>query len=303
MPCQEYFVLPTIVFAQFAGTSLWFAPNAVVSQIEGFGDTQVATLVSCVQIGFILGTLSLTYFAATDRIIPAILFTVMALVGATLNFICVFSKSFIIWAILRLLVGICLAGVYPVGMKIAAMEYPNGLGARLGVLVGALTLGTAFPWFVKGIGDGEKELPVVTTLASVSILAVVGAISMAVIMIPRQIGNGGGCAVWNKKSTQGSSTSSSIQRKGSTPDTDVENREIDEEGADENDTTNYDPNSSLDEGNPTNSAPLTGIDAFKALTSDSRYRASALGYFGHMWELCKLKIDTRLQYFDIGDSC
>ena len=272
-----------------------------MTQIDTFGDTQVATLVSCVQIGFILGTLGLTYFAATDRILPALLFTIMALLGATCNFICVFSKSFLVWAILRLLVGMCLAGVYPVGMKIAAMEYPNGLGARLGVLVGALTLGTAFPWFVKGIGDGEKELPVVTTLASVSILAVVGAISMALVMIPRQIGNGRGCAVWNKKTTQGSNISTSLQRKGPTPETDDEKRDIDKEEVDkEKDATN-DPKSSLEEGKTTtNSAPLTGIDAFKALTSDSRYRASALGYFGHMWELCKFKFDAQdLQFLDM----
>ena len=288
---QDYLVLPTIVFAQFAGTSLWFAPNAVVSQIDGFGDTQVATLVSCVQIGFIVGTLLSTYFAITDRVIPSILFVAMTLVGAILNFICVFSENFVIWAILRLFVGICLASVYPVGMKIAAMEYPNGLGARLGILVGALTLGTAFPWLVKGVGssggttndDGtdeteQKQLPVATTLASVSILAAAGAACMAIVMIPRQRRR--------KETSSETIPATKAQHVVSTNDDDEEVAEVAEQSIFDNQREKS--NVAAEEQNDaavvsTEQQQLTGIDAFKALTSDSRFRASALGYFGHMF--------------------
>ena len=80
-----------------------------------------------------------------------------------------------------------MAGVYPVGMKIAAKEYPKGLGARLGVLVGALTLGTAFPWLVRGLGS---SMPYQVTIVAVSILACSGAVLMYLVMIPRHGGPG-----------------------------------------------------------------------------------------------------------------
>ncbi|KAJ1492064.1 hypothetical protein T484DRAFT_1772585 [Baffinella frigidus] len=73
-------VLPTIVFAQFAGTSLWFAPNAVVAQIEGFGGSELSILTSLVQVGFVAGTFLLSVFGVTDRVSAPILFGVMSLI-------------------------------------------------------------------------------------------------------------------------------------------------------------------------------------------------------------------------------
>jgi hypothetical protein len=75
----------------------------------------------------------------------------------------VITTNFYALAIIRFFVGLCLAGVYLVGMNIAVMEYSSGLGARLGVLVGALTVGTAFPWLLRGVSD-EKCLPLEVTL-------------------------------------------------------------------------------------------------------------------------------------------
>ena len=181
-----------------------FAPNAVITQV-GFDPDQVSILTSCVQAGFIFGTLTFTYFTITDRFSPPALFAIMAWSGAILNAICITSSSFEIWATLRFCVGFTLAGIYPVGMKIAAQEYiEQGLGARLGVLVGALTLGTAFPWLVRGVGDSssssssatpssDTSLPFEATIGIVSILASVGGALMALVMIPRQGGPGAVC--------------------------------------------------------------------------------------------------------------
>ena len=271
---QDYLVLPTIVFAQFAGTSLWFAPNAVISQIDGFGERETAALVSCVQAGFILGTLGLTYSAATDRISPPLLFSIMTLIGAGLNVLCLATNNFIVWIIIRILVGICLAGVYPVGMKIAATEYPSGLGARLGVLVGALTLGTAFPWLVRGLGG--EELPVAATLASVSCLAVSGAILMGGVMIPRQGGPGSGwIRSFCKKPDDDVTKMTEDQVQSPTPTKEDSNDHV-ELGEASNHATEEDP------------VALTGFKALRAIFEDSRFRAAAFGYFGHMWELYAL---------------
>jgi MFS family permease len=326
MACLDWLVLPTIVFAQFAGTSLWFAPNAVVSQIDGFGEAEVSALVSCVQVGFILGTLTLTYFAATDRISPPVLFTAMTLVGAALNVVCVSTTNFAAWAVLRLLVGFCLAGVYPVGMKIAAMEYPSGLGARLGVLVGALTLGTAFPWLVSGIGE-ESSMPFAATLAAVSILAVVGAMTMAVVMIPRQGGPGAACLgrllnccgccrdkeidknnmseeEENKSTdhhlTKGETSSISVlaPAAGCQAKEDEEEQQEDAIVQEESAIADHESQNPVDSNNKVppdlnteegskqqQPQQLMGMEALRAIMEDSRFRAAAIGYFGHMWEL------------------
>lgn len=290
-------VLPTIVFAQFAGTSLWFAPNAVISLV-GFNESQAATLVSCVQVGFILGTFTLTCLAAADRISPPFLFCVMTLIGAALDAICIASTNFALWVVLRTLVGFSLAGVYPVGMKIAAIEYPSGLGARLGVLVGALTLGTAFPWLVRGVGD-SADLPYEATIGAVSVLATVGAACMAVIMIPRQGGPGASffrrvlACFCQRSAEKADEKDIEADEDGETPpvaDNEEESQQkIDtcgSEASSTNDVEETRPNE--DAGNETSEPAqeqLTGMNALRALVSDSSFRAATIGYFGHMWEL------------------
>jgi len=109
MTIIDYIILPTIVYSQFAGTSLWFAPNAVISQL-GFNQDEVANLVTCTQVGFIFGTATLTYFAVADRISPPFLFAIMTIAGAVLNVICISTTKFAIWAVLRTLIGVALAG-------------------------------------------------------------------------------------------------------------------------------------------------------------------------------------------------
>jgi MFS family permease len=295
---RSWAVLPTIVFAQFAGTSLWFAPNAVVSQIEHFGDSELAWLTSLVQVGFIIGTLSLTYFAATDRYSAPLIFTVMAIAGSLLNALCITTTDFAAWAVLRSAVGFCLAGVYPVGMKIAAKEYPSGLGARLGVLVGALTLGTAFPWLIRGLGDGSSSLPFSTTLAVVSVLAVIGAVLLAIVIGPRQ----GGvllapCAgsADNKvpPPRQRQSVNDTKMEEGQVVDDASSNGIVDEVKqvamrASDDDSTSQGVGTTAEESaveHESSPPPPTGRAMLRTIASDSRFRASAIGYWGHMGEL------------------
>lgn len=297
----DWLVLPTIVFAQFAGTSLWFAPNAVVSLL-GFDAAQSAALVSCVQAGFILGTLALTYFAVADRVSPPFLFCCMTLIGAALNVICIFSTNFVVWVVVRTLIGFMLAGVYPVGMKIAAVEYPNGLGARLGVLVGALTLGTAFPWLIRGIGD-ESGLPYQATIGAVSVLATIGAVNMALVMIPRQGGPGAeflgrilACCLCDRRGKEEDEIDNEhVADVEETPLSDVQNvrvgdrndasNVIESEEPSENESTKLDVAEASQQEDESEEQQLTGIAAIRALFSDSRFRAAAIGYVGHMWEL------------------
>ncbi len=144
--------LVLLVLSQFAATSLWFAGNAIYADLQaarGFSFDLTPGLTIAVQAGFIVGTLTYALFTIPDRFSPAGVFFVSALLGAFFNLLLVFDLSYWSLYVSRFAVGFFLAGVYPVGMKIAADWAKESLGVALGFLVGALVLGTSFPHFLK----------------------------------------------------------------------------------------------------------------------------------------------------------
>jgi MFS family permease len=148
-------ILPVIVISQFCCTSLWFAGNAVMSDLVAnfnLNPGSLAHITSSVQFGFIAGTLLFAFLSLADRFSPSRLFFLSALAAAIFNLAIVIPENnFFSILIFRFLTGFFLAGVYPVGMKIAADYYQRGLGKSLGYLVGALVVGTALPHFLKGM--------------------------------------------------------------------------------------------------------------------------------------------------------
>jgi MFS family permease len=147
-------ILPLIIFSQFAGTSLWFVGNAILPDIQqqlNLGNSATGNITSAVQLGFISGTLLFAIFAIADRFSPSKVFFISSLLAASANLCIIWlAKDAVILMIFRFATGFFLAGIYPVGMKIASDWYEKGLGTALGYLVGALVLGTAFPHLLKG---------------------------------------------------------------------------------------------------------------------------------------------------------
>jgi MFS family permease len=145
---------------------------------------------------------------------------VSALLGALFNLGTILeSNTPVNLLVFRFLTGFFLAGIYPVGMKIAADYYQKGLSLSLGYLVGALVLGTAFPHFIKAsIG----ELPWRMVLIFTSSLALLGGL-LILLFVP----NG----PYRKQSQK------------------------------------------------------VDLTKFLQVFKDSKFRAAAFGYFGHMWEL------------------
>jgi MFS family permease len=172
-------VLPVIVAAQFAGTSLWFAVNAVMPELQRAFDAPaeaVGTLTSAVQFGFIVGTLVFALLAVADRIAARHVFLACALLGAAFNALAAWQARDLAQLVaLRALTGFCLAGIYPVGMKIAAGWYRQGLGGALGWLIGALALGTGLPHALRAAG---AELPWQSLMFGVSLLAAAGGLAL-----------------------------------------------------------------------------------------------------------------------------
>jgi MFS family permease len=216
-------ILPLIIFSQFAGTSLWFAGNAVLADLQREWGLPVEALgytTSAVQFGFIAGTLAFAFFAVADRMSPRTVFFVCSLAGAAANLaIPALAEGFWSLAALRFATGFFLAGIYPVGMKIASGWYRSDLGNALGFLVGALVVGTAFPHLIKGLG---QAFPWPAVIVATSVVAALGGVAM-LVGVP----------------------DGPYLAKG----------------------TKFDPR------------------ALAVIFRSSRFRASAFGYFGHMWEL------------------
>lgn len=168
-----------IVASQFAGASVWFAGNAVLADLQrqwGLPAEALGYTTSAVQLGFIAGTLAFAFFAVADRHSPRLVFLLCALAAAAANAsILAAGGSLAGLLALRFATGFFLAGIYPVGMKIASGWYQKDLGNALGFLVGALVAGTAFPHLLRGLG---QSLPWQHVLVGASGVAALGGLVM-----------------------------------------------------------------------------------------------------------------------------
>jgi len=220
---QQRFILPIIIFSQFFCTSLWFAGNAILSDLIvnfGISENSLGYLSSSVQLGFIVGALVFAILCFADRYSPSKVFFVCAILAAFFNLGMVWEGNTLLSILVfRFFTGFFLAGIYPVGMKIASDYYEKGLGKSLGYLVGALVLGTALPHLLS---DFPELLDYGAVLKTTSLLAALGGLIMF-LFVP----------------------DGPYRRFGSRPD----------------------------------------FSAFFKVFHVKGFRASAFGYFGHMWEL------------------
>jgi predicted MFS family arabinose efflux permease len=176
-------ILPIIVFSQFAGTSLWFAGNAIIADLQtamnvGIDDTGIVT--SAIQLGFITGTLLFALLSLSDRYSPRKLFLFCSILGAISNLLVYFiAYDLFSLLVLRFITGFFLTGIYPIGMKIASGWYKKDLGNAIGLLVGALVLGTAFPHLIKSFGGSLHWQQVIFVISAFSLI---GGISMYLLV-------------------------------------------------------------------------------------------------------------------------
>jgi len=176
-------ILPVIAISQFAGTSVWFAINAVMADLQrsvALPASAVGWLTAAVQLGFIVGTFGFALLSIADRFSPRKVFLVCSLLAAALALAtALLPPQYGALLALRFLTGIALAGIYPVGMKIAAGWFAHGLGWALGVLVGALVLGNALPFGLRALGAQWSWQAVMLAVAAV---AAGGGVLMAVFV-------------------------------------------------------------------------------------------------------------------------
>jgi MFS family permease len=218
-----------IVLAQCLSTSLWFSPSGVADSLMQAWSLSAAAfgwLLAATQLGFIAGTLLFAFSGAADRFQATRIFVACSLLGALANAAVTWGVADygMFWS-LRFGVGMCLAGIYPLGMKMLVQRVGSQPAAALGWLVGMLTLGTAMPHGLRALG---QSWPWSEVMLGSSVLAVAGALLVAWLAKPP--------------------AQPQLARAVASP-------------------------------------VVLNAHALREVIAVPGYRASALGYFGHMWEL------------------
>ncbi len=159
--------------ATLLGMSVWFSASAVVPQLTQLwqlDDSGRAWLTMSVQIGFVVGALGSSLLNLADRLPARWMISISSGLAALATALIAASASSLGLALtLRFLTGVVLAGVYPVAMKTMATWTKADRGLGIGLLVGALTLGSGAPHLINaagGIGDWKYVLYLSAALAA-----------------------------------------------------------------------------------------------------------------------------------------
>ncbi|MEP6998910.1 MAG: MFS transporter [bacterium] len=166
---RRWKMLALIAVAELLGMSVWFAANAVAPQLAerwSLSQGQAGWLSTVVQLGFVAGTALAAVLNLADTLPSRWYFAGSATAAGVANAALLLAPSYR-WALLcRAATGICLAGVYPPAMKMAATWFRERRGLAIGVVVGALTIGKAVPYLVHAIpGAGVRPVIICATLA------------------------------------------------------------------------------------------------------------------------------------------
>jgi MFS family permease len=144
----------------------WFSASAVIPQLRaawGLSGAGASYLTVAVQLGFVVGALTSSTLNLSDLVNPRRVFFLSSLGAATVNALVAASHSLGPAIVLRALTGFFLAGVYPPAVKVMASWYRRGRGFALGILIGALTIGSAAPQLINGVGGLHWQVVVLAT--------------------------------------------------------------------------------------------------------------------------------------------
>jgi MFS family permease len=153
----------------------WFSASAVIPQLRedwGLSDSAAAWLTIAVQLGFVAGAVGSSLVNLADLVSPRLVILAGSLGAAGANALLAVADGPDEAIPLRFATGVFLAGVYPPALKLMATWYREGRGTALGIVVGALTVGSAGPHLVNGLGGLDRDVVILAT----SILTVLGGV-------------------------------------------------------------------------------------------------------------------------------
>lgn len=182
MESSSWRALTWISIAELFALSLWFSASVIAPQLIelwNIDESYEGWLSSAVPLGFVMGTLFSSALGIADRYNPRKIFAISALFGAVLNGLLMFVHFAFLGILLRILTGVTLAGVYPIAVKMLSQWFPKKRGLAIGILIAALTIGSALPHFVKVFFANVNWQSIIM---STSLLAILAAIIVYLIL-------------------------------------------------------------------------------------------------------------------------
>ena len=180
---EKYRSFAVLTLCVVISLGLWFSTTAVVPSLVLLHDIspdRISFFTSAVQVGFVCGTLLSAVLGLADRLDPRRFFMISTLIAAIANGLLLSIHPTSDWVIVcRFITGACMAGVYPVSMKMAASWANKDLGFLVGVLVGAVTLGSASPHLFNAFGGVDWRI----TIATGSLIAICGALGINLVKL------------------------------------------------------------------------------------------------------------------------
>jgi MFS family permease len=183
---RRWRILGVVAIGELLAMAPWFSASAVARplniawSLDAFG---LPGLTIAVQVGFAIGAIALAASAAADRVPARLLFAGGATLAAVANlgfaYLAADSGSAVVF---RGLTGLALAGVYPIGLRLVVGWFRQDRGAAVGILVGALTIGSALPYLLRALGIGQDDWR--ATVAAASALALAGGLVVLLIGAP-----------------------------------------------------------------------------------------------------------------------
>ena len=170
-----------VSMASLFGLSVWFSTNAISSALEldkALGEHDVAWLTIAVQLGFVFGTVVIALTNLADILNARRLFMLSAIAACALNLLIIPLDSLPLLILVRFATGAMLAGVYPPAMKVLSGWYNRNRGLALGMMVGALTVGSGSPHLLRSIFVGNWEAVILGS----STLAFIGGLVMLILV-------------------------------------------------------------------------------------------------------------------------
>jgi MFS family permease len=186
---RRWWQLGLLALVELLAMALWFSATAVTPELATqweLSDRPATWLTISVQLGFVAGALVSAVCNLSERISPPGLIALCALVGAIANLVIGVGiddnlgrtqNGFALVVTLRMLTGVMLAGIYPTGMKIMASWFVRGRGLAIGILVGALTVGSAMPHLINALPLAEWSASTLGGLPAWRLVMLVSSVS------------------------------------------------------------------------------------------------------------------------------
>ena len=171
---NPFFVLALISICLIGALGTWFSATVILPELTlraQLGESQQVWLTNAVQLGFVLGAVLIAFFNISDSMSLTVLIALSCTLAALANLLLLWTDTAFGMITLRLMTGAALSGVYPPVVKLIATWFQKGRGIAMGIIIGALTVGSAMPHLFRAIAAEANWMFVIWASSLTTFLA------------------------------------------------------------------------------------------------------------------------------------